>query len=214
MSNNIDIKNLRHRWESLCGQYTSDTAICQRLWTEIRRKYSGIFRHYHNLEHIEKLLEQAGEYRDQLSDPDVVEFAIWYHDAVFNVFRSDNEERSAQLAEKRLRELGLPEDKIEKCRMLILATKEHEVIGIYPDDDIKWMIDFDLRKLGSSWEEYSGNGRKIRKEFFVYPGFIYWKRRREYMKRYLDKERIYKTNTYYRLYESKARENISRDLDL
>lgn len=70
------------------------------LKRELSVLYEGRDRHYHNLAHIEAMLALAGEYRKLLGDPEAVEAAIWFHDAVYDSRAKDNEAQSAALAEK------------------------------------------------------------------------------------------------------------------
>ena len=70
--------------------------IGESLRDELVRAYEAADRHYHDLRHIEALLALA---RDQpLLDSAAVEAAIWFHDAIYDTRRNDNEERSAKLA--------------------------------------------------------------------------------------------------------------------
>ena len=72
------------------------------LKRELIALYQDGSRHYHGLSHIEALLALAEEYRAELSDPDAVGAAIWFHDAIYDSQAKDNEEKSADLAGRRL----------------------------------------------------------------------------------------------------------------
>ena len=60
--------------------------------------YNGADRHYHNLRHIETLLALAQEHAHAIADNEAIEAAIWFHDAVYDTAKSDNEGQSAELA--------------------------------------------------------------------------------------------------------------------
>ena len=68
---------------------------------ELTAAYSAPNRHYHNLAHIQDCLDQLARV-DGLSASEraILEAAIWWHDVVYDPARSDNEELSAQLAER------------------------------------------------------------------------------------------------------------------
>ncbi|TIU46557.1 MAG: hypothetical protein E5W19_25905, partial [Mesorhizobium sp.] len=72
------------------------------LKTELSVLYHAAGRHYHNLAHIEAMLTLAGDYRTLLDDPEAVEAAIWFHDAIYDSRAKDNEAQSAALAEQKL----------------------------------------------------------------------------------------------------------------
>ena len=56
------------------------------------RAYSEKHRAYHNLNHVEQCLKEFDEINNYLESSDLVELAIWYHDAVYST-RSDSEKR-------------------------------------------------------------------------------------------------------------------------
>ena len=60
-------------------------------------------RHYHNVGHVEAMLNGMGQCRPLLHDAEAVERAIWFHDVVYDARAGDNEERSAAFAGKLLR---------------------------------------------------------------------------------------------------------------
>ncbi|TIU73585.1 MAG: hypothetical protein E5W15_07330, partial [Mesorhizobium sp.] len=80
----------------------NEPLIDEALKSELAALYSAEDRHYHGLPHIEAMLALADEYRGLLDDPQAVEAAIWFHDAIYDSRAKDNEAKSAQLAEKRL----------------------------------------------------------------------------------------------------------------
>src|SRR5436190_19460000 len=76
--------------------------ISDTIRAELVRAYAAPDRHYHNLAHIEALLGLARRHADALADAGAIEAAIWFHDAVYDTRRDDNEERSPALATERL----------------------------------------------------------------------------------------------------------------
>src|SRR5215467_4942919 len=100
--------------------------ISGRIRDELVRAYRAPDRHYHNLAHIEAMLDLMRWHRGALSDPTSVEAAIWFHDAVYDTRRHDNEEKSAELAVARLAGVLSPAD-IERVAKMIQATAGHLV---------------------------------------------------------------------------------------
>src|SRR5689334_9923752 len=54
-------------------------------------------RKFHNIGHIDDCLERFDDVRRHLEDPDAVELALWFHDAVYVPGDATNERRSAEL---------------------------------------------------------------------------------------------------------------------
>jgi predicted metal-dependent HD superfamily phosphohydrolase len=136
-------------------------------------------------------------------------FSIFYHDIVYSPRRRDNEGKSADIASDRLAKLGVPTDKILKCRQQILATKDHRGQA---KNDTDHLVDFDLAILGDTPEKYWEYAKKIRKEYWVYPNFLYKKGRKKVLRHFLGMETIFKTPEFYENLEQRARENLKSEL--
>lgn len=129
--------------------------------------------------------------------------------AIYDSTKSDNEEQSAELAEKHMNELSVPSERIEKCVQQIIATKSHEVSE---NNDTNLFTDADLSILGQPWEEYSRYAQNVRKEYSQYPQLIYTSGRKKVLRHFLEMKRIYKTDWFFEKYEQQARENLEREL--
>jgi len=203
------VQNLKEIWHDLNLKYTSDAVLIGELWNEISRRYSAQDRHYHNLNHLEYMINLAFRYKSEISDFDTLLFTIFYHDIVYNVKRSDNELKSAELAINRLNQLGLSEKQGNRCREQILATKEH-TDGT--DTDTNFLVDFDLAILGDSPEKYIEYTKRIRKEYAIYPDFMYKKGRKKVLMHFLEMDNIFKTNEFKTKFEARARRNLGNEL--
>lgn len=181
-----------------------------RLWDEIAQAYTQKKRHYHNLAHLEHLHACLLDVKDQVEDWDVLLMAIVYHDIIYQVSKQDNEERSAALGWERCRELGLSMERSERCRTHILATKGH---AIATDSDTALFTDADLAILGADAVTYDQYRKAIREEYHIYPSLLYNPGRRKVLHHFLDMPRIYQT-TWFQRYETSARENLRRELEL
>lgn len=203
------MNDLRSLWFEITSRYTSDHLLVDELWTEIQKQYTAKDRHYHDLTHIAYMSLKAIAYKNQLTDFDTVLFAIFYHDIIYNPIRQDNEQKSADMACERLTRLGIPGDTISKCCKQILATKDHQ--GHY-DSDTRYLLDFDLAVLGESWQTYQDYALKIRREYSMYPDFLYKRGRKRVLQHFLKMDSIYKTQEFQDRYEQPARENIKAEL--
>ena len=200
---------LNQVFTELTTKYTDNTSLSEMLWKEIEQNYSHKSRHYHNLKHLESLLSELNSVKDQIRDWDVVLSSLFYHDSIYSVTASDNEEKSAELAKVRLQQLSFPSDKIQECAQQILATKAHLK---NTDKDTNFFTDADLSILGQDWELYLNYTRQVRKEYSIYPDLLYKPGRKKVVRHFLEMEVIYKTEYFYGRYESRARENLSREL--
>jgi predicted metal-dependent HD superfamily phosphohydrolase len=196
---------------ALCGKYTNDTSLIDQLWAEIKTKYSGKKRHYHNLDHLSNMLTHLEACRHLVTDWDGVLFALFYHDLVYDPTSKDNEEKSAVEAEKKLDALGVPIEKIRHVVQLIVATKSHNAS---PDADVNLFTDADLSILGSPEAEYEQYCSNVRKEYSIYPDILYKPGRRKVLQHFLEMKSIFKTGFFATKFESAARINITNELKL
>ncbi|WP_240321128.1 hypothetical protein [Kordia sp. SMS9] len=182
-------------------------------WEEIKGFYGEEKRHYHNLNHISHMLHLAENDQKDLIDYDILQFAIWYHDIVYRATKSNNELKSAEFAQKRLKTLQIDPKKIENCTNLIISTKKHEILNAQNEDNA-YLLDWDLAILGTPWERYLTYTQNIRKEYSMFPDFMYTKGRKKVLQHFLERPRIYYTEKYHSLWETIARENIQKELNL
>lgn len=201
-------------WKKLVEKYSSDRVIAEKLLDELVKKYSGSGRHYHNWRHIQTLLNFSEKYTGQLVDHDVVDFAIFYHDAIYNVLRKDNEQRSAAMAAERLPKLGIPAGKIEQVRIFIEATQSHEMPqGVAIASDLEFFLDFDMSVLAADRELYRLYKDQVRKEFRLIPAALYRPGRKKFLQTCLQSRSIFKSTEFKSRYEAQARANLQWELE-
>lgn len=187
---------------------TSDEGLIHALWNEIVNAYTSPDRHYHNLQHLDNLLQEVLPLQQHIKDWHVVVFAIAYHDFVYEPIKQNNEEKSAACAEEKLGYL-IDNLRLAKCKNIILATKRHEQSD---DPDINYFTDADLSILGKPKPEYLSYTLKIRKEYKIFPDLIYKPGRKKVVRHFLEMERIYKSEYFYHKYELSARQNLTEEL--
>lgn len=194
----------------LVKKYTNDHELANNLWLEIFTKYSEPKRHYHTIDHLKNMLRDLNEVKDKIEDWDTILFAVFYHDIVYKAYSSSNENDSAKLAMQRLSDLGYPAPKIAKCANMILATKQHKLSD---DNDTNYLLDADLAIFGQPAEEYQKYSEQIREEYTLYADFMYKSGRKKALQNFLQMEAIFKTDHFYKKYETQARMNISSELE-
>ncbi|HEV8629944.1 MAG TPA: N-methyl-D-aspartate receptor NMDAR2C subunit [Thermoanaerobaculia bacterium] len=170
-------------------------------------RYGERHRAYHNLNHVLDCLDRAAAVRSRLVAPGPVELALWYHDAIYDPYRSDNEERSAALAVEESTELAFPQPVIDAVASLILATKHQ---GRPVDADCRYLVDIDLAILAAPEAAYDAYERAIRREYRWVPGPLYRSKRREVLRSFLERERIYATDWFAGRFEAAARANLAK----
>jgi len=211
----IKFKGLQSRWDSLWKRVNA-SGNSEEAYTELLSLYGGAQRSYHNLVHIVHSLREMDSVKDLIQNPDQVEFAIWHHDSVYNFHVKgneknvkNNEEKSAELAEKRLSKAGLTKQFIDNVTKLILATRHKE---IPQKEDAKYICDIDLAIFGKSQKEFDEYERDIRKEYNSFSEKQFKRGRSIVLKKYLCKDSIYSTDFFREKYQAQARKNLKRSL--
>lgn len=197
----------------LWNHFTSfcpDTIQSEKTFELLQNLYSERHRFYHNLEHIKFLLALFQAFESELNDKQAIFFSIWFHDAIYEPQKNDNEKQSAKLACEELKKLSLPEEKISKIEKLILATEKHSAENINADG--KFFLDFDLAILGAEDDIYDEYKNAIRSEYSFVPEMIYKTERKRIMQNFLKREFVYFTKTMRENFEEKARRNIEREI--
>lgn len=202
---------LEQTFIALLTNYTDNDSLKKELWSEIEQNYSSKKRHYHTLQHLENLLIQLTKVKDEIENWDTVLFTLYYHDIIYDSLKSDNEEKSAQLAEKRMNQISVDKNIIELCVNQILATKLHLASS---NRDINFFIDADLSILGQPWETYLDYCKNVRQEYSSYPDLVYNSGRKKVLNHFLHMERIFKTDIFHLQYENQAKLNLSLEIEL
>jgi predicted metal-dependent HD superfamily phosphohydrolase len=199
--------NLQERYSDLLTKIGFNSNEIKTLWLDLEKAYSGKSRHYHNLNHLEEMIELFDKYESELKSPNEILFSIFYHDYIYKATKKDNELKSAEYAVKVLSN----NEAFDKSLVFdaICATQQHQHNKI---EDINWLIDFDLKILSKNWEAYQFYYNQIRKEYRIYPDFLYKPGRAKALKHFLENEFIFQTNEFRKLYEEKARMNIEKEM--
>ena len=133
-----------------------------------------------------------------------VKLAAWLHDVIYDRKASDNEERSAEYAERLCEELAIPE--AQRVAALIRKTKTHDAGD---DVDAQVLLDADLAILGASESDYHAYAEKIRREYAWVPEPEYRKGRRQVLERFLTRPKIFHFVGHL---EEPARRNLAAEI--
>ncbi len=171
-------------------------------WHErLVKAYGERQRAYHSRQHLEECLLVFDEAKSFMQQPDLIELALWFHDAVYDPKSGKNEALSAAMA---LEALGGTSTAHEVAR-LILLTKSHQP-GEGPDD--AWIIDIDLAIFGQSPERVMEYEQQIREEYAWVSEEVYREKRAEVLRGFLAREPIYRTPWARERFEARAKENL------
>jgi predicted metal-dependent HD superfamily phosphohydrolase len=168
--------------------------------------YREPYRAYHGLEHLAHVFAELDAV--PLWDP-AVEWATWYHDAVYRPRRRDNERRSAALSRATLEQLGL-ERLASRVVQLIEATATHAA-GT-DDTAAQLFLDADMAIVGADSATYERYALGIRRERRGIPAFMFARGRRAFLRDVLARPSIFMTDHFRRRYERRARENLQAEL--
>lgn len=206
------MKSMKEYWLAWIPSFCEDKEKQLALFEKLKKAYSHRSRAYHNLTHINSMLDLSTRFIEDLEDPDLLLCSIWYHDLIYNALRKDNELKSANKAKEVLEQLNCSPERIARCHRQIMLTKNHKV-EVTDSIDERLLIDFDLEILSRDWNLYETYTKQIRKEYWMYPGPIYRKGRKEAMIHFLERDFIYQTEIFRSSKEEKARENIKREIE-
>ncbi len=183
------------------------TAPPVHLYEDLIACYGELHRRYHTLQHLDECLEQLDSVRGLAERPDEIEVALWFHDAIYDVRRDDNEERSAHWARESLSAAGVSSDVVNRVRSLILVT-DHRSPPQGRDAEI--MVDIDLAILGAEPARFDEYERQIQEEYDWVAEDVFRHERARILTGFLARPRIFRTDHFCERFEARARENIAR----
>ncbi|MDR3079478.1 MAG: hypothetical protein LBV60_00865 [Streptomyces sp.] len=167
-------------------------------------------RRYHTLAHLTAVLDHIDVLAEYAADPDAVRLAAWFHDAVHLPERSENEERSARLAERALPEAGVPEDTTAEVARLVRLTVTH---APEPGDaNGAVLCDADLAVLAAPAETYVTYTAAVREEYGFVPDDAFRTARADLLRQLLGRRRMFRTPHGEREWEEPARRNLRAEL--
>ncbi len=184
------------------------------ILNDLIKRYNEGGRYYHTLDHILTLLLLIDEHKELLKNANLLKIAAFFHDAIYDPNKTDNEKRSAQLAREKLTMMEFEENKIKMVESLIISTQNHVLDQEVDSFEGNFFLDCDLAIFSANQEKYKEYNQQIRKEYSMYPDFLYNKGRVKVLKHFLQLDRIYKTDLFYIKREQLARQNINRELQL
>ncbi|KIF00896.1 hypothetical protein PL81_38585, partial [Streptomyces sp. RSD-27] len=175
-------------------------------WAEPQRRY-------HTTAHLADVLARLDVLAGHAADPAAVELAAWFHDAVYRPDRSENEERSAALAERALPELGIaPARPAEVARLVRLTVTHDPAPG---DTNGEALCDADLAVLAGHPDDpgaYAAYAAAVRAEYAFVPDEAFRTGRAGVLRQLLGLPRLFRTPYGTAHWEAPARRNLAAEL--
>lgn len=192
------------KWTDLLHTWAVDPLLARRAFDDVSHRYSEPGRFYHTLDHVQTVLNTVESLSSSARNLNAVKLAVWLHDVIYDSKASDNEERSAEFAERLCHDLSIPEGRV--VASLILKTKTHDADD---DPDAKVLLDADLAILGANQRDYQNYAEQIRQEYTWVAEPEYRAGRRHVLTKFLARPTIFQ---YLSHLEEPARRNISAEI--
>ncbi|MFE2977915.1 hypothetical protein [Streptomyces sp. NPDC059258] len=174
-------------------------------WAEPQRRY-------HTTAHLIAVLDGVDALAGYADDVHAVRLAAWFHDAVYRPDRSENEERSAALAERALPEAGVPDTVTAEVARLVRLTVTHDPAD--GDRNGEVLCDADLAVLAGGPQEYGTYAARVREEYGFVPDEAFRAGRAAVLRQLLDLPRLFRTPYGAAEWEARARHNLATELEL
>ncbi|RII11679.1 hypothetical protein DSC45_27600 [Streptomyces sp. YIM 130001] len=204
---------LRRQWaEALRGARDGDGPDPEPYAENLLARWAEPQRKYHTTEHLAAVLGHVDTLAQHADAPDLVRLAAWFHDAVYLPERSENEERSASIAERALHEAGLAPEAVAEVARLVRLTVTHDPAE--GDTDGEVLCDADLAILASSPDDYAAYAAAVRVEYGFVPDDAFAVGRAGVLRQLLDLPRLFRTPYGAEHWEGPARHNLATELRL
>jgi predicted metal-dependent HD superfamily phosphohydrolase len=161
-------------------------ALRQRLLASYREPQ----RRYHTLQHLAECIARFEPVQDLATSPGEVELALWFHDAVYDVRRHDNEARSAAWARDELLAAPAAAAAAARVHALVMSTR-HDALP--EPGDAMLLVDIDLSILGASPDRFDEYEAQIRAEYAWVEDRVFRSKRRSILTAFLARPTIFGT---------------------
>ena len=177
---------------------------------DVVARYAEPHRRYHDARHLAELLAALRSLSPGTPLPAAVVLAAYWHDAVYDPRRDDNEVRSAELAAEALVGLGRPHALVDEVRRLVLLTAAHDPAP--QDADGALLCDADLAVLAADGARYAAYAADVRAEYAHVPDDAFRTGRSAVLRTLLERPALYATAPARARWEAAARANVEAEL--
>jgi len=187
-------------------------------------------RHYHDINHIIKMLKGAYLYGDRSKIFDTAKTesdftyygltrplydAILFHDVIYNipaVNGESNEQLSANEYEVFAMDFGRRDKEIEQVSDMIRATEHHFDGTLYDDYLTNLLLDLDILGFADNWDIFLATQKLVDAEFLAhYPKEVVYQGRKSFLENIIDNDRLnYRVIDKGGIFRNKAYRNIHK----
>jgi predicted metal-dependent HD superfamily phosphohydrolase len=186
-----------------------DSPELHRLYRDVLLRYSEPHRHYHTGQHLAECFEKVQHIISLAEHPAEVRVGLWFHDAIYDTRRHDNEQQSADWARSAAREMGANAASAQRIHDLIMFTR-HSAAPVGVDAHV--LVDADLSILGALPERFQEYEAQVRREYAWVPDEMFRSTRAQILKELLGRSHLYSTAYFQERYEAQARRNLQHSL--
>lgn len=203
----MDMWDLFYSAWTVVSQGSADKEVIRRKYLALIHQYSKLGRHYHNLFHIQRMLQDLEELTLSKVRKSNLQLAIFYHDYIYSPGASDNEMQSKIFFEEDCKALDVDPlvGSAALISEMILSTAYYETQGSVND-----LGDLDLATLALPYDEYTYHGKLLFEEYssrFLESQMI--EGRRDFLVRMLSLPKIFNHDPEM---DSRAQSNMGRQL--
>lgn len=169
-------------------------------------------RHYHDVRHVGWVVRHVVEIGNRCAVDDLASIvaAGFFHDAVYDPTRHDNEQQSAALASRALSEIGWDAARCGGVSAMVLATATHDVESASLDTAV--LLAADLAVLASEPARYHDYALAVRKEYAHVSDDDWRNGRSAVLQRLLGRAHLFAPALRLDEWETRARANLTAEL--
>lgn len=193
-------------WERHLGR----SPVARSWFQSLLARYREPGRHYHGIRHVRWVVRHVTDLAWAADDTGAVIVAAFFHDAVYDPTRPDNEAASAQLADRALTELGWETPRRRHVVQMIEATTSHDVETA--DRDTQVLLAADLAVLAAEPSRYSDYANAVRREYGHIADDEWRSGRTAVLRSLLDRPHLFAPVLELHEWEHRARTNITAEL--
>lgn len=230
MSDDIE---LGAAWDAIAA----NTPRSREVFDDLIGRHRQPHRRYHGVRHVVWVLRHVRALETaipactagiQSYDAGAVSAAAFFHDAVYDPTRGDNEERSAVLADQQLASIDWDQRRRGVVTALVRATATHGrdeepsppagsdagTDGARSPSDLERqvMLDADLAVLGSDPNAYAAYANGVRVEYRHLNDADWTTGRAAVLRHLLDRDQLYGCEPACEWWEARARANLTAEL--
>ncbi len=203
------MSDLLHAWRETLPSSAPALTVTS-VGDDLLSRWNEPHRFYHTVDHLQAVLSVIDDNADRAAELAMVKLAAWFHDAIYDPLRMDNEEASALLAESALPALEVGPAQTAEAARLIRLTASHDAMP--GDRNGGLLMDADLAILAAPPDRYRAYTHAIRREYAHLDDAVFAAGRAGVLNNLLNLKRLFHTPALRERWEDLARYNVTAEL--